>query len=377
MHQADVVPDGSARALEARPCILAGLTYRRRQHVGDGRLFAGGARLHADARHGWHGSDRFGELAEIDLDMCTVVADRYQPLKPALVIDAAGDSDRLMRRAEMGVAANLDGDVAAQTTELCKVIALCGFVELPPHMQLGGAFGGAAAAFHHQSRIAKVLNQVIELGADVACVEIDNDGLHLTNVGSFGLTALGNGAGDDIDRRALARSPRRKRDHLVGHGSVSRNPDVVGLAVEALALVDEAPHRHKALAIAEDHIEKRGDLSAIRLCAEGVLLWRGIVEVAPGVEVDDVVVTHAGNAQQRFAHAHRRHSWKSRSRVMRGRSSPASVACRIRTARSLMRCARAASNGTNSWWSSAVSLLIAVNTAGLVAMPGTAASMYA
>ena len=126
MHQADVVPDRSARALEARPCILPGLPNRRRQHIGDGRLFARGARLHADARHGGHGLDRFGELAEINLDMCTVVADRYQPLEPALVIDAAGHADRLMRRAEMGVAADLDGDVAAQTTERCEVLALGG-----------------------------------------------------------------------------------------------------------------------------------------------------------------------------------------------------------------------------------------------------------
>jgi hypothetical protein len=60
---------------------------------------------------------------------------------------------------------------------------------------------------------------------------------------------------------------------------------------------------------------------------------------------------------------------------MRGSSSCASVARRMFTARSLSRWARAGSNGTSSWCSSAVSVLTAVNSAGFSEMPGTVASM--
>ena len=82
MDQADVVADRSARALEAGPGILACFTHRRRQYIGDGRLFARGPRLHADARHGGHGLDRLGEVAEIDLDLgrwWRIVTSRWKP----------------------------------------------------------------------------------------------------------------------------------------------------------------------------------------------------------------------------------------------------------------------------------------------------------
>lgn len=41
---------------------------------------------------------------------------------------------------------------------------------------------------------------------------------------------------------------------------------------------------------------------------------------------DDIVPAHAGSPQQRSAHGHIRHSWKSRVVAMRGSRSHASVA---------------------------------------------------
>ena len=84
-------------------------------------------------------------------------------------------------------------------------------------------------------------------------------------------------------------------------------------AGEALTLVDEAAERDPALAVAEDDIEEDGDLRRIGLEVERIVVdhRRRVVEVAPRVEVDDVVavVGHAGRLQQRCDQAHIRHSW--------------------------------------------------------------------
>src|SRR5690606_13994836 len=117
------------------------------------------------------------------------------------------------------------------------------------------------------------------------------------------------------------------------------------------------------------------DLRGVRFHGEGIGQRHRVVEIPPWIEVDDLVVAHAANPQHRSAWAQNRHSKKSRLAAMRGSSSPASVACRIRTARSDMRCARSASKATCSWCSSAVSLLIAVKIAGEVEIPGTEGSM--
>ena len=122
-----------------------------------------------------------------------------------------------------------------------------------------------------------------------------------------------------------------------------------GLAVPALTLVDEAAERDQPLAPAEHGVEEDGDLLGVGVAAERVLGRRPVVEVHPRVEMQDAVVAHAGSLQQRSDHGQKRHSKKSGVVAMRGRSSPASVACRIRTPRSDMRCARSASKGTSSW----------------------------
>ena len=70
-----------------------------------------------------------------------VLADLHEPLEAALVVDGACHPDRLVGRAEMGVAAHLHGDVAAQAAQGGEILALGGFGQLPPHMQLDGALG--------------------------------------------------------------------------------------------------------------------------------------------------------------------------------------------------------------------------------------------
>ena len=160
----------------------------------------------------------------------------------------------------MRVAADLRGDVAAQTAQPREVLAFGGLGELPPDMQLLLALGRAAAAFDDQRRRPRCADEVVELGGDVAGVEIDHDRLHLQDVGGLRLALLGDGAGDDIDRSALARTPRWRRWRSSRARRVGVDPDVVRLAVHALALVDEAAHRDQAVAIAEDHVEEDGDL---------------------------------------------------------------------------------------------------------------------
>ena len=72
--------------------------------------------FHAHAGKRRHGGHALGEVGKIHLDR-VVLADLHEPLEAALVIDGAGHPDRLVGRAEMRVAADLHGDVAAQAAE--------------------------------------------------------------------------------------------------------------------------------------------------------------------------------------------------------------------------------------------------------------------
>ena len=75
----------------------------------------------------------------------------HKPLETTLVIDRAGNADGLMSRAEVSVAANLHGDVAAQPAEGVEFLTRRGFCQLPPDMQLDRTLGRAAAAFHDEA----------------------------------------------------------------------------------------------------------------------------------------------------------------------------------------------------------------------------------
>ena len=212
---------------------------------------------------------------------------------------------------------------------------------------------------------------MIELGRDVARIEIDDDGLHLQHIGGAGLSLLRDRAGDDIDRRPLALRPRGEGRELVGRGGVGLDPDVVRSAVLALTLVDEATDRDQPLALAEHDVDEDGDLLGIGLAAKGFSDGGPSLKSCHGLKWMMLSSLMPASLQQRSAMGRngirRSRAWWRRAAA----SSPASVACRIRTPRSDMRCARSASKGTSSWCSSAVSLLIAVNTAGAALMPGT------
>lgn len=58
--------------------------------------------------------------------------------------------------------------------------------------------------------------------------------------------------------------------------------------IDALTLVDEAADRDQTVAIPEDDLHEFCDLRRVRFVAEDVYLRRGIVEVAPRVEMEDV-----------------------------------------------------------------------------------------
>ena len=155
--------------------------------------------------------------------------------------------------------------------------------------------------------------QMVELGGDVAGVQVDHHRLHLPDVGGLGAPVPGHRAGDDVERRPFPRGPGGEVERLVPHRIVGLDPDVVRAAGEALALIDEAAERDPALAVGEDDVEEERDLRRIRLQIERVVVdhRRRVVEVAPGIKLDDIiaVVAHAGRLQQRCDQAHIRHSW--------------------------------------------------------------------
>ncbi len=107
----------------------------------------------------------------------------------------------------MQVATDLLRDLAAQRSKPRQVVALGRLGEPPPGVQLGGTLGGAAATLDQEGGRAEVLDQMRQLGSDVAGVEIDHHSLHLQDMFGAGLALLGDSAGDDIDGAALARGP--------------------------------------------------------------------------------------------------------------------------------------------------------------------------
>ena len=83
-----------------------------------------------------------------------------------LVVDAAGDADRLVRRAEVGVAADLERDLAAQPAEPRQVLAGGGLGQLPPDVQLDRAFGRAATALDQQGWGSELRAQGVQVVTD-------------------------------------------------------------------------------------------------------------------------------------------------------------------------------------------------------------------
>ena len=267
----------------------------------------------------------------------------------------------------MWIAADLGRDVSAQMAQQGEVRPGRRLAEAPPRVQFGLPLGGAAAAFYHQGRFVEMEREVGQLGLDIAAVEVDQRGLHLLHMLGAGMTVLGDGAGDDEDGAAFLRRPGGVGGEQVGCAGVGVDPDIVWAGGMALADIDEAAHGDEAITVAEHHVEEGGDLSGVqhdrspsgwqRLPSTGksiggdwrasrniartiVRQWGRIVEVTPRV--------HPGRLQQRCAQGHIRHSKWSACWAMRGSRSPASVAWRMRTARSDIRCARAASKGTSS-----------------------------
>ena len=131
--------------------------------------------------------------------------------------------------------------------------------------------GVRPAALDDQRGAAEVPDEMVELGRDVAGVEVDDERLHAQDVGRARLAVLGDGAGDDVDRGALAPGPGGEGRELLGRALVRLDPDVVRLAALALALVDEAADRDQPVAVAEDDVEEGGDLACVGVDAERVV----------------------------------------------------------------------------------------------------------
>ena len=155
-------------------------------------------------------------------------------------------------------------------------------------MELVRARSGASAAFYDERWSSKVRNQVTELGPDITCIKINEDGLHLQHFGCAGLSLLCDSAGDHIHGGALAPRPLGEGRELVERGGVCVDPDIVGLAIPALALVDKATDGDHALAIAEHDVEESADLGRIRFYAERIFRRSDVIEIPPGIKMEDI-----------------------------------------------------------------------------------------
>ncbi len=194
-------------------------------------------------------------------------------------------------------------------------------------MQLVETVLRAATAFDDHGRLAEIPDQVVEFGRDIAGIEIDEHRLHLAHVGGLGLAALGHRSRYHIEGSTFPRRPTCKGDRLLQQAGIGFDPRVMRATVDPLALVDEAPQRHPAVAIAENDVEKDGDLLTIRLDIERIDVRRRIVEVAPGIKGNDVVIAHAGrpsNAGPRGTSGIREsRAWSRSGAAVRPRPSPA------------------------------------------------------
>ena len=207
VHQPHVMTDGCAGALEAGPRILAALMHRGGENGVEGGLcVAFRRRLGAHAGNEGHGGHTLAEVGQVHFD-CIMLTNLHEPLESALVIDGASDPDRLVGGAEVGVAAHLHGDVAAQAAQRGEVIARRGLGQFPPHMELERALGRTPAAFHHQGGRTEMVDQMAKLGDDVPGVEIHHHGLHLEHLMGARLALALHGSGNDIESRTLAPRP--------------------------------------------------------------------------------------------------------------------------------------------------------------------------
>lgn len=255
VHQAHVMADGGTGPLEPRPVVNRAFAHRRGEHRVDAglRCWCGNVAGEAYAWQRRHVGDLFREIGKIHFDRA-MLADLHEALMAVLVIDGAWHPDRLVRGAEMRVAADLHRDLAPQATEGDQVLSLSGFGQFPPDMELGRTLGRAPAAFDDQRRRSDVAGDMVQLGRDVARVEIDDDGLHLQHIGGAGLALFLDRAGDNINRSAFTVGPCGKGREFPWCAVVGRGPDIVRLAVLTLTLVDEAAERDQPLAPAEDRV---------------------------------------------------------------------------------------------------------------------------
>ena len=217
----DEVADGGAGALEARPGIHGAGTDRRGEHgVETRRLRLPGRCGSFLARHGRHHADGLGKGRKIDLASRLVAANGDDAFHAALAIDGAGNTDRLMGRPEVWIAADLGRHVTAEMAQHGQMGPGYRLVEPPPSVQLCLPLGRATTAFHHHGGLAEIERKVDELGLDVAAVEIDQCGLHLLDMLGAGMAVLGDRAGDDVDGAALRRRPGGVGGEQIGSAGV-------------------------------------------------------------------------------------------------------------------------------------------------------------
>ena len=243
-------------------------------------------------------------------------------------MNGTGNPDRLVGGTERRIAAHFGGDGVTQATNAGDIVTLGRLGQPPIEMALALPLWRNAAGGHFQGGNTEVLDEMVPLGSNVAVINVDQNHLGLDHILGLGFTRRTDSTRNHEQCHATGRCPIRLQTKLAGEFSICGDERRVWRLV-GTALFGQCTHRNPAVAIAEHHIDIGGDHCWIWLDRQ----------------LDDVLRRHD---QHLSCHGQNRHSKKSRSRAMRGSSSPASVAWRMRTARSLMRWARSPSNGTNS-----------------------------
>jgi hypothetical protein len=252
----DPIADDAGQGIEACGPVDAAFAHLAAEELRDTSLAAAGV-VEVETGCGFaverrHGEDRLHQLAKIMVAVA-LFENLNQPSLAALGVHRARDSDRLMRRAEGGIAADLGGDHVPRPAHGLYVLAFGGLGQPPIEMQLALAFRRDAAGCDLERRWPEMVDEMLALGRDVAVVEVDQHDLRLHDARRTRVAGRRNRAWRHEQRHAGVGGPGRLQRELGGQRVVGLQERGVRGAVVG-ALFGERSHRHPVLAIAEDDV---------------------------------------------------------------------------------------------------------------------------
>ena len=216
---ADPVADDARQRVEAGGAVDAAFADLLAEELGDRAARAGAplksrsiAGLALERRHGHHRLEQLARGRESSGAWSRIATSRRVPFG----VDRARHADRLVRRAEGRVAADLDRDHVPHPADGGDVVRSARLGQPPVEVQLALALRRDAAGGDLEGRRAEVLREMLALGGDVAVVEIDEHHLRLDDILGPGVARGCDGAGHDEERHAGVGGPERLRRQFRG-----------------------------------------------------------------------------------------------------------------------------------------------------------------